>query len=183
MSPQSVPRIHIVGASGSGTSTLGRALAEARGCPFYDTDDVFWKVKYTDIHPFDDRRRLLLDLVEGQGAWVLSGSLMEWGDPLIPQFDLVVFLYLPPEVRLARLAARERHRYGDDILPGGSRRSAYVDFLDWARRYDTGGPEVRSLARHREWLAQVPCPVLALEGVLEVDEKLARIAEFEGGTR
>jgi len=34
-------RVHIVGASGSGTTTLGRALATQLGCPHVDTDDVF----------------------------------------------------------------------------------------------------------------------------------------------
>ena len=35
-------RVHVVGASGSGTTTLGRALAVRLGCPFFDTDDYIW---------------------------------------------------------------------------------------------------------------------------------------------
>ena len=35
-------RIHILGASGSGTTTLGRALAERLQCRHFDTDDYFW---------------------------------------------------------------------------------------------------------------------------------------------
>lgn len=34
--------IHIFGASGSGTSTLGRAVAAGLGWRFLDTDDFFW---------------------------------------------------------------------------------------------------------------------------------------------
>ena len=34
--------IHIYGASGSGTSTLGRKLSEELGYKFMDTDDYFW---------------------------------------------------------------------------------------------------------------------------------------------
>jgi len=37
-----IQRIHILGASGSGTTTLGRALAERLQCPHFDTDDYFW---------------------------------------------------------------------------------------------------------------------------------------------
>src|SRR5438128_874343 len=37
-----VQRLHILGASGSGTTTLGRALAEGLQCPHFDTDDYFW---------------------------------------------------------------------------------------------------------------------------------------------
>ena len=34
--------IHIFGASGSGTSTLGRAVADSAGFLFLDTDDYYW---------------------------------------------------------------------------------------------------------------------------------------------
>jgi hypothetical protein len=34
--------IHITGASGSGTSTLGRALVERLGAVHLDTDDFYW---------------------------------------------------------------------------------------------------------------------------------------------
>jgi adenylate kinase family enzyme len=46
--------IHITGASGSGTSTLGQALAESVGCPWLDADDFFWlptDPPYTDKRP------------------------------------------------------------------------------------------------------------------------------------
>jgi adenylate kinase family enzyme len=35
-------RVHIVGASGSGTTTLGKALAARAGCAHLDTDEFFW---------------------------------------------------------------------------------------------------------------------------------------------
>jgi len=34
--------IHIYGASGSGTSTLGRKISEESGYKFLDTDDYLW---------------------------------------------------------------------------------------------------------------------------------------------
>jgi adenylate kinase family enzyme len=36
-------RVHIFGASGSGTTTLGRTLAERLGVRFFDGDDYFWE--------------------------------------------------------------------------------------------------------------------------------------------
>lgn len=45
--------IHIYGASGSGTSTLGRKISEELGYKFMDTDDYFWlptNPKYTTKH-------------------------------------------------------------------------------------------------------------------------------------
>ncbi len=35
-------RLHITGASGAGTTTLGAALAETFGCPHHDADDFYW---------------------------------------------------------------------------------------------------------------------------------------------
>ena len=67
-----------------------------------------------------ERLDRLAQALAGAPRWVLSGSLTGWGDPLIPTFDLVVFLYVTPETRLARLLERERRRFGADIEPGGA---------------------------------------------------------------
>jgi adenylate kinase family enzyme len=46
-------RIHIVGASGSGATTLGGALAAALAIPHHDTDDYFWQ---PTIPPYQNKR-------------------------------------------------------------------------------------------------------------------------------
>jgi adenylate kinase family enzyme len=88
-------RLHITGASGAGVTTLGRALADALAIPHHDTDDYFWQPThppYRDKRPVPDRLRLMRELFLARSEWVLSGSLDGWGDPLIPAFDLVVFI-------------------------------------------------------------------------------------------
>ena len=107
-------RIHILGASGSGATTFGQAVAGALSIPHHDTDDYFWlptEPPFTDKRPVDDRLRLMAEMFVPRVDWVLSGSLTGWGDPLIPLFDLVVFLRVPREVRLERLRRREARRY------------------------------------------------------------------------
>lgn len=107
---------------------------------------------------------------------VLSGSLCGWGDPFIPEFDLVVFLVVPTDVRLTRLRARELGRYGPDALaPGGALHREHVEFITWAERYDTGGPDMRSRTFHEAWLASLPAPTIRLEGDRPVDQQLKRI--------
>ncbi len=57
-------RIHITGASGSGTTTLGRALAAELSCPHFDSDDYFWlptDPPYTTQRDSEERNRRLLD--------------------------------------------------------------------------------------------------------------------------
>src|ERR1039458_10292119 len=115
-------RIHIVGASGSGTTTLGAALAREIGGAHLDTDAFFWlptDPPFTTKRTVEERLPLLEAELDRHALWVLTGSLMSWGDVLIPRFELVVFLYVPPEVRIERILHRERERYGNDIDPGG----------------------------------------------------------------
>ena len=165
-------RIHIFGASGSGTTTLASALAAKHGFRHLDTDNFYWFPTDPPFHekrPIEQRLLLLREAMHSCSAWALSGSLSGWGDPLIPEFELVVFLVVPTEVRMHRLRAREFQRYGFEANP---------DFLDWANKYDTGGPEMRSREVHEAWLANLPVPVLRLEGDRPTDELLARVEEF-----
>jgi hypothetical protein len=101
-------------------------------------------------------------------GWVLSGSLGRWGEPLIPRFERVVFLVAPAELRLARLAERERRRYGAALDPGGALHAHHLDFMAYAAAYDTGvftsAMRGRHRASHEAWLAALPCPVLRLDG-------------------
>ena len=98
-------RIHITGASGSGTTTLGRAVASALAIPHHDTDDYFWQPTappYRDKRDSAERLRLMREMFLPRAEWVLSGSLQGWGDPAISYFDIVVFLYTPRDLRLKR---------------------------------------------------------------------------------
>ncbi|WP_343717762.1 AAA family ATPase [Inquilinus sp.] len=175
-------RIHITGASGSGTTTLGRALAAATGALHLDTDDVYWlptDPPFQDKRPIPDRLAMLDEALDRADRWVLTGSLISWGDPLIPRFDLVVFLYIPPALRLARLRTREIERYGAAALaPGGAMHATHHAFLDWAEAYDVGTRVGRNLEAHNAWLSRLPCPVLRIEGDTTVEERVRRVLAF-----
>lgn len=183
-------RLHITGASGSGTTTLGQALASAFGWRHFDTDDYFWlptDPPFQAQRPVPERQALLDADLTASDAWVLSGSIGAWGEPFIPLFDLVVFLTVPTPMRLARLAERERRRFGEAALaPGGVMHAIHAQFMAWAAGYDEGGIEMRSRQRHEAWLAALPCPVLRLEGEGSVEEQVAevkRIIQGEDGLR
>jgi adenylate kinase family enzyme len=170
--------IHILGASGSGTTTLGRALAGRLGWAHLDTDDFYWArtdPPYTTPRAVPDRVALLRQATDAAERWTLSGSMMVWGDAFLPEIDLVVFLYTPPDVRLARVLARERDRYGADIAPGGRLHAHHLEFMQWVRGYDRDDFPGRSLRRHRAWLARLPCPVLELDGTRSVGEGVASV--------
>ncbi len=169
----SMPRIHILGAAGSGTSSLGQAVAAALGCPQHETDDFLWQASdppYQRIRPMPDRLHLLHAALVRSRSWVVSGALTGWGNPLVPLLDLVVFLTLEPNLRMARLRAREVARWGARIAPGGDMAAAHATFIEWAAAYDVAGPDQRSRRLHEEWLATLPCPVLRLDSTLPVPE-------------
>jgi adenylate kinase family enzyme len=165
-------RILITGASGSGTTTLGRALATEMDSAFFDADDYYWIP--TDP-PFRDKRdqasrlqNLLRDLT--QSPAVIAGSIMNWGAELEESLSLVVFLTVPAEIRVARLSERELSRFGR-VDPA---------FLAWAAQYDEGRLDGRSLQRHERWLAQRRCLVLRIDGDTSTQDRLARVCALAG---
>jgi adenylate kinase family enzyme len=163
-------RLHITGASGSGVTTLGAALAEELALLHLDADNYYWLPTQPPFrqkrHRSDRHAMLLSDLQTGKDI-ILTGSIVGWGDDLENVFDLIVFLYLPASVRVARLRKREIERYG----------AADPAFLEWAAQYDEGPEEGRSLAKHNAWLSQRQCPVLRLESNETVSERVMHVRQ------
>ena len=156
-------RLHITGASGSGTTTLARAVADAWAVPHADADDYFWSPTdppYVAKRPEVDRLPLMEQVFLPREAWVLSGSMLSWGDSVVKRCDAVVFLTLDPTERMRRIEAREHVRRQE----GPVDQEALADFLTWARGYDDPLFEGRSRVRHEEWLAALACPILRLDG-------------------
>ena len=175
-------RIHIMGAPGSGVTTLGRALATALALPHHDTDDYFWAPTtppYRTQRAVPERLRLMEEVFLPRADWVLSGSLVGWGNDIVPNFDLVVFVTTPRDIRLRRLRAREATHFGADVVaPGGWRHEETESFIEWASHYEDNTREGRNLARHESWLATLPCPILRVDGSRPVGELVAEICRL-----
>lgn len=175
-------RLHITGASGSGTTTLGRAIAQEWGVPHADSDDYFW---LPSPQPFTTQRApelrvpLMREVFAAREAWVLSGSLTGWGDSLAVESDAFVFLVLSHDTRLERLRQREYRRYGDLIEPGGARYESHREFLEWASSYDDPHFDGRSLHGHREWLSTFDIPVLELDSSVPVAELVTAVLDWQ----
>jgi adenylate kinase family enzyme len=169
-------RIHLFGASGSGVTTLGAAIGERFGHSLLDVDDYFWEPTnppFRNIREVTARQRMLADALDARSRWVLAGSLCGWGDIFIPRFEVAVFLRIPRELRMARIMARERQRYGDAIEEGGVMRTAHLEFIEWANNYDSAEESMRSLRLHEKWMATLPCRCIRLEGDLTTEERLS----------
>lgn len=169
-----IDKIHIFGASGSGTTTLGAALSYKLGIQHFDTDNYFWK---KTIPPFkvktevEERVALLSKDLHSYDKWILTGSLCGWGDVFIPEFDLAIFIYIPNELRMSRIIEREIKRYGEKIEKGGSMYTSHIEFIDWASRYDDGDLNIRSKALHEAWIKKLKSRVLRLEGDMTIEQR------------
>lgn len=173
--PDAGPRINILGASGSGATTAGRAVA-ALDVPYLDGDHYFHGLSdppFSAPRSPADRYRMFMDDLGARPRWGLGGGVAGW-DPF-PElaFTRVVFLWVRP--RFARIRQRERARFGARILPGGGMETIHRDFVAWASRYDAGDVEGKTLARHEVFRARQRCPVVELRGAFPVEHGTAEI--------
>lgn len=171
-------RIHVMGASGSGTTTLARALASRWSVPHADADDYFWVPSdppYVHKRPAPDRAALMHEVFVPREAWVLSGSMLGWGESVLAACDAVVFLTLEPAERLRRLEVREAVRRGDREADG----TAWARFREWAAGYDDPAFTGRSRATHEAWLRALDQPVLRLDSSRPVDELVKAVLAWE----
>jgi adenylate kinase family enzyme len=171
-------RIHIFGANGSGTTTLGVALAKKLNCVHYDSHkyvrDLYKKHKnYFVVYSLLDQ-----DLRKSS-KWILSGWLFNKADSYKRFYDLAVFLWVPKEIRLARLKQREVNFHGKGILAQDNPKyKSYKKFLDWTEKYDTAGVEQLSRTLHEKWMANLTCPILRLEGDYSMADNVKTVLDY-----
>lgn len=160
-------RILVTGASGTGTSTLGRLLAIRLASQHFDTDDFYWHPTdppFRAPRPPAERLALMEAMFLPRRDWVLSGAPMRWEGRLRERVTAVIFLRLDPGERMERLRRRERLRYGD-----AADCPETAEFLAWAESYDDPFFTGRSLAGHLAWLETFACPVTTLDAALPPD--------------
>jgi len=169
-------RINIFGASGSGSTTLGKALGKVLGYPVFDGDEYFWmpsEPPFTIKRKPDERNAMLSLDTAPHKNWILSGSVVSWNNNW--DFDLSVFLYIPNAIRMDRLEKREFERYGDKIYTDPELVVLYHKFLDWARGYDDNTTDGRTLQVHQTWMKNLKKPALLVEGDTTVDERVRAV--------
>lgn len=172
--------IHIFGAAGSGTTTLGSKICRELGYAHMDTDDYFWMPtdpRFTQKRPRKERIELMAADIAHFNNAVISGSLVDWGDALIPYFTLAVRLETEQSIRIERLIRREKERFGSRIEPGGDMRRQHLEFIEWAKAYDNGGIDIRSKAMHDKWQKSLSCKLIILDGADDLETNFEKVKE------
>ena len=94
-------RIHLIGSSGAGKTTLGRALANRLGLPFIELDDLFWEPGWREVGHDELARRLAPHLA--QPGWVVAGNYHATTERHVwPLLTHLVVLDLPYPLLLRR---------------------------------------------------------------------------------
>lgn len=107
--PAGVTRILCHGVTGSGKTTLARAIAARTGLPFHSADDeVGWLPGWVE-RPVPEQRAIAAELAAAD-EWVLDTAYGRWRDLVAARAQLIVALDLPRWVSLGRLLRRTARR-------------------------------------------------------------------------
>ena len=170
--------IMIFGASGAGSTTLGREIAQLLNFEHFDTDDYFFEssdTNFTKERPLQERQRLLLSAIKS--PFVITGCLREWGGFIDDMFSLAIFIQTPQDVRLERLEKRDYTRSGERIRKGGDLYESHQKFLAYVSTYENGGMKTRSLASQEAWAKTLTCPIIRIDGTADYKETAKNIVE------
>lgn len=177
-------RIHILGSSGTGKSTLAKALASRLDCPHFDADDyetrqVILLKRQTpaqNAQQAEQRFEMMLADVAQHSSWIISHSRPDWpGYPVLPP-TLLVLMVVPPEIRLERQQRRKQERYGRRLEQDGDLYQQQLLFLERLRTYD-GYAELQELPAYEALIAKQNVPVLRLIGALTLNEEVRLVEQ------
>lgn len=115
-------KIHVIGNSCSGKSTLAHGLAECLGISFVELDALNWEPNWVGLNNADpaelERRIAAATADEG---WVAAGSYTRFCQKVFwPRLETVIWLDLPLNVLVRRLIRRSWRRWRSRELLWGT---------------------------------------------------------------
>lgn len=158
-------KIQIIGAAGTGKSTLGKYIAEKEQIKWIDTDSYIWKDnQFTESYAIDERLTMYQYDRKTNKDFVASGSVFAWNPNGFTDRDLLIFLYLDEKLRFKRLKKREIERGGKFALTIDDQGNQTNDFLEWCKTYYTAKnpSNIGTYAEHSYQLKHSISPILKL---------------------
>lgn len=175
--------IIIIGPSGSGKTTLGKIAARKLGYPYFDVDDYIWKQNtdspYTQMYTRDEKISRLSNDIAPYEHFVMAGSMSSFHYAFDEMFEMMVLLYVSPDIRIERVHKRAIERFGERVLEGGDMYEAHMRFLNDNRRYEEdGSPNMRE---QKEWMENMSCVKIELDGAAELEKNAGIIVNNWNG--
>lgn len=142
-------RVVIIGTTGSGKTTLGRALSVALGVPRAEQDAFFHEADWKPAPP--ERFLARVEAFTAQPRWVIDGNYLPARELIWSRADTLVWLDYPAPIVLRRLVTRTVHRSlsREELWNGNREPSLLANFLTpeglvpwffrthWKRRRET----------------------------------------------
>ena len=167
-------RVSVVGGSGSGKTTTGRAIADRMGVSFVEIDALHWTHPGWELPPLEEFRASVDAATRGD-AWVVDGSYGKVRDIVWSRADTVVWLDLPFPLMLWRTLRRTLSRIGSEHLLWGTQRETWraAFFSRDSLLLFMIRTHHRRVRLYREWLARYPhLRLVHLHGPREVERWL-----------
>ena len=166
-------RIIICGLNGAGKSTLGRALAKRLQYEFRDIEDYYFpktddKYEYSVQRTEEEVAALLLKDLEENEDVVLASVRGNYSEQIEKLFDLAVYIEIPKDIRMARVRKRSNDKFGNRMLPGGDLYESEERFFKMVA--------ARSDDHAKRWLTELSCPVISINGTVEVANNVEILA-------
>lgn len=135
-------RVAVIGTSGSGKSTVARAIAGRLGLPLIASDDFWWEPGWTPAPPDVVARRVAEAVA--QDAWVLESNFDPWRHLVWRRADLVVWLDYPRGTVLRGVALRNlRWALRRSVVWAGNSMTVRRAFSGVRHAMDSFGPKRR----------------------------------------
>ena len=127
-------RIHVIGNSCSGKSTLAAQLADALGAPVVELDAINWQPGWVGLNATnpDELERRIREATRRE-RWVVAGSYKKISQRTFwPRLDAVVWLDLPLWLVVWRFLRRSWKRWRSrELVWGTNRERFWPHFMIW----------------------------------------------------
>ena len=171
--------IMIIGPSGSGKTTLGKLVADELGYPYFDVDDYIWRKDteepYTVMYSREEKIEGLKTAVSPYEHFVMAGSMSSFHYAFDNMFEMMVLLYVEPDIRVKRVHDRAIERFGNRVLEGGDMYENHMKFLEYNRKYESDGSP--NLKEQKEWMNSLSCIKMELDGTRNLDLNVKTVVE------
>ncbi len=129
-------RIHIMGNTSAGKSTLGARFARRLGVPFVELDALNWEPGWVGLNTTnpEEFERRIREATAGDG-WVVAGSYTSFSQRVFwPRLETVVWLDLPLPQLVWRVLTRSWRRWrSQELLWGTNYERFWPQLMVWRK--------------------------------------------------
>jgi adenylate kinase family enzyme len=130
-------KLFIIGAAGSGKTTLAKRIGLNLGLEMTNLDDLFWvnNGKNYGVKRPAAERDALLNSVLARESWIIEGAYVEWPRQGIDEADVILYLDVGLRELRKRIIMRFiRRKLGKDRENKIENLKSLIDLLAWNRK-------------------------------------------------